>query len=64
MVHPDKVRELAYQIWEAEGKPQGEATCHWKLASDLVETEIDGYIPPVTHVHPLEPIDQQEPFDQ
>ena len=64
MVHPDKVRELAYQIWESEGKPQGEATRHWKLACDLAETEIDGYIPPVTQVHPLEPIDQQEPFDQ
>jgi len=34
----NRIRELAYQIWEAEGKPHGQAARHWhsacKLAAD------------------------------
>jgi hypothetical protein len=61
MIHENKVRELAYQIWESEGRPQGRSKRHWELACELVETEIDGYIPPVTKVRPLDAIEQQEP---
>lgn len=56
-----RVRELAYQIWESEGRPQGEAKRHWWQACALAETEVDGYIPPVEKSRPLEPIDQLEP---
>jgi hypothetical protein len=61
MIQEHKIRELAYQIWESEGKPQGRAVRHWELACELAESEIDGYIPPVTRVNPLDAIDQQEP---
>ncbi|AYF86749.1 MULTISPECIES: DUF2934 domain-containing protein [unclassified Pseudomonas] len=33
-----RIRELAYQIWESEGCPQGQATRHWELACILAET--------------------------
>lgn len=57
----NKIKMLAYQIWEAEGKPHGEAQRHWLQACALAETEVDGYIPPVEKSRPLEPIDQLEP---
>jgi hypothetical protein len=63
MIHENKIRELAYQIWESEGKPAGEEARHWRLACELAETEIDGYIQPITQVKPLDAIDQQEPED-
>ena len=56
-----KVSELAYQIWEVEGKPDGEASRHWKMACELAESEIEGYIPPITLINPLDAIEQQEP---
>jgi len=61
MIHENKIRELAYQIWESEGRPQGRAVRHWELACELAESEVDGYIPPVTRVSPLDAIEQQEP---
>ena len=61
MIHENKIRELAYQIWESEGKPQGRARKHWELACELAESEVDGYIPPVTRINPLDAIEQQEP---
>ncbi len=61
MNHEAKVNELAYQIWEAEGKPHNSAERHWQMACELAESEIEGYIPPVTSVNPLDAIEQQEP---
>lgn len=61
MIQETKIRELAYQIWESEGRPQGRAKRHWELACELAESEVDGYIPPVTRVRPLDAIEQQEP---
>lgn len=29
------IRELAYQIWESEGWPEGESERHWNLAVQL-----------------------------
>lgn len=34
-----RVRELAYQIWESEGRPQGQHDRHWRMARSLAETE-------------------------
>ncbi len=33
-----RIRELAYQIWEAEGCPEGQAMRHWELACVLAES--------------------------
>lgn len=43
MSNEQRIRELAYQIWEAEGRPDGQEERHWglahKLASEAVATE-------------------------
>lgn len=35
-----RVRELAREIWEAEGRPDGAELRHWAMAERLVEAEI------------------------
>ena len=30
-----RVRELAHQIWESEGRPEGQAERHWRMARSL-----------------------------
>ncbi|WP_347900503.1 DUF2934 domain-containing protein [Pseudomonas purpurea] len=34
-----RVREFAYQIWESEGKPEGQEARHWEMAHKLAEAE-------------------------
>ncbi|MEA9607743.1 DUF2934 domain-containing protein [Xanthomonas campestris pv. plantaginis] len=35
-----RLRQLAQEIWEAEGRPDGRADRHWAMAERLVEAEI------------------------
>lgn len=37
-----RVREFAYQIWESEGKPDGQAERHWDMAWKLAEAQALG----------------------
>lgn len=41
-MNPDeqRIRELAYQIWESEGRPEGGAQRHWQMARKLAEAEL------------------------
>nr|WP_257012865.1 DUF2934 domain-containing protein [Pseudomonas aeruginosa] len=34
-----RIREFAYQIWESEGCPDGQAERHWAMARQLAEAE-------------------------
>jgi len=34
-----RIREFAYQIWESEGKPEGQEERHWAMARKLAEAE-------------------------
>ncbi|MCE4053006.1 DUF2934 domain-containing protein [Pseudomonas sp. Au-Pse12] len=34
-----RIREFAYQIWESEGKPEGQEARHWDMARKLAEAE-------------------------
>lgn len=34
-----RVSEFAFQIWESEGKPEGQAERHWQMAIKLAESE-------------------------
>ncbi|KRU96130.1 DUF2934 domain-containing protein, partial [Pseudomonas aeruginosa] len=34
-----RIREFAYQIWESEGRPEGQAERHWAMARQLAEAE-------------------------
>ncbi|GGJ86244.1 DUF2934 domain-containing protein [Pseudomonas matsuisoli] len=36
-----RVEELAYQIWESEGRPHGHDSRHWDMARKLAEAEAD-----------------------
>ncbi|MBA1200634.1 DUF2934 domain-containing protein [Pseudomonas capeferrum] len=38
-VDDKRIREFAYQIWESEGKPEGEEERHWDMARKLAEAE-------------------------
>jgi hypothetical protein len=35
-----RTRELARQIWEAEGRPDGQELRHWGMAERLVDAEL------------------------
>ncbi|UCJ15974.1 DUF2934 domain-containing protein [Pseudomonas sp. MM211] len=35
----ERIREFAYQIWESEGKPSGQAKRHWEMATKLADAE-------------------------
>ncbi len=37
MNNEERIRELAYQMWEADGKPTGRATTYWHAAAKVVE---------------------------
>ena len=39
MSDEQRIRELAYQIWESEGKPTGQEDRHWAMASKLASAE-------------------------
>ncbi|MBM3103581.1 DUF2934 domain-containing protein [Pseudomonas sp. P66] len=34
-----RISEFAYQIWESEGKPEGQESRHWEMARKLAEAE-------------------------
>ena len=36
------IRDTAYAIWEAEGKPHGRATQHWSQAQERVAASLTG----------------------
>jgi hypothetical protein len=36
----ERIAELARQIWEAEGRPDGQSTRHWLMAERLLEAEL------------------------
>ncbi|WP_173931862.1 DUF2934 domain-containing protein [Chelativorans sp. Marseille-P2723] len=35
----EKIRQRAYEIWEAEGRPEGREAEHWARASQEIEAE-------------------------
>ncbi len=39
-MNEQRVRELAYQIWQSEGCPDGEHHRHWDMACRLAEAEL------------------------
>jgi hypothetical protein len=35
-----RIRQLAREIWEVEGRPDGQEQRHWAMAERLIEAEI------------------------
>lgn len=48
-----RVKQLAYRIWESEGRPSGQEQRHWDMALKIVQAE-HGHNTPVDDL-PLEP---------
>ena len=42
MSREQTVRDVAYAIWEAEGKPKGRDAEHWRLAEERVAASLAG----------------------
>lgn len=36
-VDEQRIRDFAYQIWESEGRPDGQEQRHWAMATKLAE---------------------------
>lgn len=55
------VRKFAHQIWESEGKPEGQARRHWEMACKLAEGELGPADPlePLSRPTPSKPVDQE-----
>ena len=34
------IRDIAQQIWESEGKPEGQAARHWAMATELLKSRL------------------------
>ncbi|HCL75561.1 MAG TPA: hypothetical protein DIC26_06780, partial [Pseudomonas sp.] len=34
-----RIRELAYEIWLSEGRPEGQDARHWEMACKLAEAQ-------------------------
>ena len=34
-----RIRELAYEIWQSEGRPEGQDARHWEMACKLAEAQ-------------------------
>ena len=41
-----RIRELAYEIWQSEGCPEGQDERHWQMACKLVETQGSAAVAP------------------
>lgn len=53
-VNEQVVRKFAHQIWESEGKPEGQASRHWEMACQLAAGETGP-------ADPLEPLTSPAP---
>lgn len=38
-IDEQRIREFAFQIWESEGKPHGQAERHWQMACKLAQAQ-------------------------
>lgn len=56
------VRKFAHQIWESEGKPDGQAARHWEMASKLAAGEVGPADPMESLTDPqnFKPADEQQ----
>lgn len=38
----EKIRKRAYELWEKDGSPDGQADRYWDAARRQIESELDG----------------------
>ncbi|MDH4565679.1 DUF2934 domain-containing protein [Pseudomonas sp. BN414] len=39
MIDKNAIRERAYELWELQGRPEGEEEHFWRLAEEQLQTE-------------------------
>ncbi len=59
--HHHRISEFAYQLWESEGRPEGQEQRHWEVACRFADQvggikEQYSITPPTTTIPPLEAI--------
>ncbi|WP_309086626.1 DUF2934 domain-containing protein [Chelativorans sp.] len=42
----ERIRQRAYELWEAEGRQEGRTDEYWKRAEELIEDEAQTAYPP------------------
>jgi len=47
----ERIREFAHQIWESEGRPEGQEARHWQMASRLAVASIEKLSRPIIGNH-------------
>lgn len=45
--HENRIKERAYQMWEAEGRIRGRAEHYWHRAKELIDAESQAAFPPI-----------------
>lgn len=58
-----RIRERAYSIWEHEGRPDGQAERHWRMAERAVEELEEGRVSVDATGVPLTEKQTDESFD-
>ena len=62
MADEERVRNLAYKIWESEGRPEGQQQRHWDMALKIVAAEqVEGMDAELEEVG--EPVDEPPIFE-
>ncbi len=56
-----RIEQLAHEIWEAEGRPDGQSARHWAMAERLTDAEIRAAEQSGTPVKPLHPRQEPDP---
>lgn len=57
----ERIRELAYQIWQSEGCPEGQHDRHWEMARRLVETSQHAQSGAAEDAPPAKPASTRKP---
>lgn len=59
----ESIRELAEQIWESEGKPEGQAARHWAMAIELLKSSrAEGNYRDAGHRNTKSTADSNDPY--
>jgi len=62
MNNENYIRELAYYLWVSEGKPEGQSSRHWAIASKMAsERHLTGKAPHKKSIDPSEAKGPTEP---
>ena len=64
MSNDDKhIREFAYQIWESEGRPEGQEARHWEMAHKLAQAQAlaPSKTPPKAKAKAAKPAGEKKP---